>query len=121
MHESWSQYLTLTLLKANLVTPSFKAEVVKSLAALLKRDADCVRYFHPFAETVVRCTGAVEDRSAQRGIWLGSGTSGILARINNDLVEGLDGGSGTVISSTTAWPGILNGDSHLIRQRFESL
>ena len=119
------RYETLAkLLRANLGTPNFKAEVVKSLAASLIPDADCTDEFNGFGSAISVCTGATTDPSASLGMWLGSGTAGVLARVDNNLISstsgvlervnsnlitGLESGAGTVISSTTTWPGILNG------------
>ncbi len=99
------------LLRAAIALPTFKPELIKSLAVPLGPDAQCVWAFSNRGSFPAVCSGATTDPSRTQGIWLGSGTTGVLARVGNDFLTGLERGSGTVISSTNVWPGILIGDA----------
>ena len=97
------------LVRAPIATPSFVLLAVKSLATALG-GARCSIGTSYWAGPAT-CTGQSPAAGAGPGIWLGIGTRGVLARIGNDLMSGLDRGDGTTFSSTTSWPGILNGDA----------
>ncbi len=101
----------VALLRAAVAMPTFKPELVKSLAVPLSADAQCVHAYSNRGSWPAVCTGATLDALKKQGIWLGSGTAGILARVGGDFLTGLERGDGIVISSTTAWPGILIGDA----------
>ena len=97
------------LVRAAIGTPSFVPLPVKSLAATVG-DTRCSIGTLYWAGPAT-CTGLTPAVGPGPGIWLGIGTSGVLARIGNNLFAGLDRGDGTTFSSTTTWPGILNGDA----------
>ena len=95
------------LLRAAIATPSFGPFAVKSLAAKVAGARCAIATTYRAGPAL--CTGLT--LAGGSGIWLGIGTRGVLARIGNDFLAGLDRGDGTTVSSTTTWPGILNGDA----------
>ena len=99
------------LVKATIGNPLFVPQPVKSLAAQLDRPV-CTLGTSYWAGPA-SCIGAMTAPLPVAGVWLGMGSSGVLARFGNGLFTGVNGEDPVVIerSSTTTWPGILNGEA----------
>jgi hypothetical protein len=96
------------LSKAKLDDPLFTPTKLGSLASAVG-PASCVAGASYWVWA--SCAGAPSSTYPQFGTWLGQSPSGPVARIGSSIYLGLDTGRGTVVGSTSNWPGILTGDA----------
>ena len=99
------------LVRAAIATPSFVPLPVKSLAGTVGSGGCTTATTYRAGPATCNVIGAYVGGVYGLGYWLGIGAQGVLGRIGNSLLTGLDRGDGTTFSSTTTWPGILNGDA----------